>query len=318
MLLTSPSATSNRSAVSSAQLTLSTGAALIAFASNSLLCRLALGDGAIDAASFTVIRLVAGAVVLILCATLVGQRDAHQPARSFSGGGSGSWRSAAALAGYAVAFSFAYLQLTAGIGALLLFGAVQLTIVGAALYAGERARPLEWTGLGAAVAGLIYLSIPGLTAPPLVGSVLMVAAGIAWGFYTIHGRTVADPLAATTGNFARSVPLVAVAAPLAAVVAAAPLSLSPTGILLAVTSGGLTSALGYVVWYRALRGLSAIRAATVQLAVPVLSAIGGVAFLGERVSVRLVVSGAMILGGIALTVMSRLRSPAARRPATAR
>jgi drug/metabolite transporter (DMT)-like permease len=281
------------------RLGLTTSAALVAFASNSILCRLALSDEAIDPNSFTMIRIGSGAAVLVLCATAVRERGAHR---------SGSWRSAAALGAYALAFSFAYVRLSAGTGALLLFGAVQLTIIAAALYAGERARALEWIGLASASAGLAYLSAPGLTAPPLVGSLLMIAAGVAWGLYTIQGRTVANPLRATTGNFVRSVPLVLVAVVVAAVAVRPPVTLSQTGILLAVASGGLTSALGYVVWYRALRELTALRAASVQLTVPVLAAVGGVVFLGERITTRLVLASLLILGGVAVTLLSRQRS----------
>jgi drug/metabolite transporter (DMT)-like permease len=292
------------------RLAITTTAALVAFASNSILCRLALSDAAIDPNSFTIIRICSGALVLVLCAAAVGAPDAYR---------SGSWRSATALVAYALAFSFAYVQLSAGTGALLLFGAVQLTIIAAALYAGERARTLEWIGLASASAGLTYLSAPGLTAPPLVGSVLMIAAGVAWGIYTIQGRGVANPLHATTGNFVRSVPLIAAAFIVPAMVVRPPVVLSQRGILLAVVSGGLTSALGYVVWYRALRALTGIRAASVQLTVPVLAALGGAVLLGERITLRLVVAALMILGGVALTLLARQRSsrPAAR-VATAR
>lgn len=287
---------------SGTRVVVATSAALVAFAANSILCRMALITGSIDAATFTVVRVGSGAAVLLVLAAAAGARAAHR---------SGSWPSAAALVAYALAFSLAYVRLGAGIGALLLFGAVQLTIIAIALSRGERARGAEWAGLAAALAGLIYLVLPGLSAPPLTGSILMIAAGAAWGLYTIRGRGVADPLATTTGNFVRGVPLVAAALALQAMAARAPLTASASGVLLAVASGGLTSALGYVIWYRALRGLTAIRAATVQLAVPVLTAAAGVAVLGERITARLIVAGTLILGGIAIAVLAH------RRPADA-
>jgi len=232
----------------------------------------------------------------VIVAAAAGSRGAHR---------AGSWPSATALVGYALAFSLAYVRLDAGIGALLLFGAVQLTIIAIALYRGERAGGPEWAGLGAAVAGLLYLLLPGLAAPPLTPSVLMIGAGVAWGIYTIRGRGVADPVSTTTGNFVRGVPLIGAAVVMNAVAATAPVTVSVAGVLLAVASGGLTSALGYVIWYQALRGLTAIRAATVQLAVPVLTAAAGVALLGERLTLRLLVAGTLILGGIAVAVTAR-------------
>lgn len=275
-----------------------TTAALVAFASNSLLCRVALSSGAIDPASFTVCRVAAGAAMLLVVARAAGHRLVHQP---------GDWGSAAALVAYALAFSLAYVRLGAGIGALLLFGAVQLTIVGAAVAAGERAGRTEWVGLGLALAGLVYLVAPGLTAPPVVASVLMVAAGVAWGVYTIRGRGIANALLTTTGNFARGVPLAVAASGAATLATGGGVVLSPRGVMLAVVSGAVTSALGYVVWYRALRGLTAMRAAVVQLAVPVLTAVAAAVLLGERITLRLALAGALILGGIAVTIVSRRR-----------
>jgi drug/metabolite transporter (DMT)-like permease len=218
----------------------------------------------------------------------------------------GDWRSAGALVAYALAFSLAYVRLGAGIGALLLFGAVQLTIVGSALAAGERAVRVEWWGLSLALTGLVYLVAPGLTAPPVLASMLMVSAGIAWGVYTVRGRRIDDPLRATTGNFVRATPL-ALAAGATAILVQGGAVLSSRGVLLAAVSGGVTSALGYVVWYQALRGLTAMRAAVVQLAVPVLTAFAATVFLDERITGRVVLAGAMILGGIGLTIVSRGR-----------
>lgn len=275
---------------------LATAAALVAFAANSILCRLALSSGAIDPASFTSVRIVSGAAVLAILALAAGERAAAR---------AGDWRSAAALAAYALAFSLAYVRLGAGTGALLLFGAVQATIVGAALSTGERAGRTEWLGLVVALAGLLWLVAPGLAAPPAIGSVLMISAGIAWGIYTIRGRSIDDALRATTGNFARATPLAVAAA--AVLLAPGGIRLSLRGVLLAVLSGGVTSALGYVIWYQALRGLTAMRAAVVQLAVPVLTALAATVFLDEEIGRRLVFAGALILGGIGLTLVSRRR-----------
>jgi drug/metabolite transporter (DMT)-like permease len=262
---------------------------LVAFAANSVLCRLALGERSVDAASFTTIRLVSGAVVLALLARAGGHRLA------------GSWRSAVMLFLYAAAFSFAYLTLAAGTGALLLFGAVQLTMILSALVQGERPRAGEWAGLGIALAGLVWLVLPGLAAPSPVGAALMILAGVGWGFYSLLGRRASDPLADTAGNFVRAVPLgLAVS-----VVAAPALHLTPRGVGVAVASGALASGLGYVVWYAALRRLTATRAATVQLAVPAIAAAGGVLFLGETLTGRLVAASVLVLGGIGLAVARR-------------
>ena len=273
-----------------------TAATLIAFASNSILCRLALSRAEIDPATFTTIRLLSGAVVL-------GALAAIRSGRGWLGGG--NWGSAAALAGYAVAFSYAYVSLEAGIGALLLFGAVQATMILTALSRGERASREEWIGLVAALGGLLYLVSPGLTAPPPVGAALMIAAGIAWGIYTLRGQGSVAPVLTTAGNFIRSTPLVV------AVSAVAALGGRPTastnGVVLALASGVLASGFGYVLWYSALRYLTAVRAATVQLVVPVLGAVGGILLLGESLSPRLAVSAALILGGIGVAVTRRNR-----------
>ena len=273
---------------------LRTGFALVAFAMNSVLCRLALGQSAIDAASFSTIRLSSGAVALLLI-TLVVKRGI------VSGTTRGSWASAALLFVYAVAFSLAYINLTAGTGALILFGSVQATMILAALVSGERPRLLEWLGLALALAGLIYLVLPGLKAPPLSSSALMAVAGVAWGFYSLRGRGVKEPLALTTGNFVRAVPL-AVAVSL---VMLNGLHASSKGVLFAVLSGALASGVGYVIWYSALRGLTATRAATVQLAVPLLAAVGGVALLAEEITLRLLLAAIMILGGVGIALASR-------------
>ena len=273
-----------------------TGFTLVAFASNSVLCRLALGEVTIDAASFSTIRLVSGAATLLVIATFL-TRNKVSVHRS-------NWTSAAMLFLYAVAFSFAYVSLSAGTGALILFGAVQATMIIAGVWSGERPRLLQWVGLVVAVVGLVYLVFPGLTAPSLTGSMLMTAAGIAWGVYSLKGRGTVDPIGATTDNFVRSVPLVLVVN----LIMLPNIHLSAKGIWLAALSGSIASGIGYIIWYAALQGLTTTRAATVQLSVPVLAAIGGVIFLSEGISIRLVLSAITILGGVAMTVLSRERS----------
>lgn len=284
----------NRSALRTALLTT---AAMVAFASNSLLNRLALGQETIDAVSYTTIRLTSGAVTLFLIAFL--QRE---PGKDFL---RGSWVSAACLFLYAIAFSFAYLSLTTGTGALILFGSVQMTMLIAALRSGERPHLLEWVGLFLALGGLVYLVFPGLTAPPLFGSILMTIAGISWGLYSIRGRGTQNPLTGTAGNFIYSVPMILAVL----LISFQNISISSSGILYAVLSGALASGCGYVIWYAALRGLTTTRAATVQLSVPVIAAWSGVVFLSEHVSTRLLIAAALILGGIALAVLSRVTGP---------
>lgn len=269
--------------------------ALVAFASNSILCRLALGGGGIDPATFTSLRIVSGAVTLFALAAL--SRRGERPPRA------GGWRSGFFLVLYAVAFSFAYVSLSAGTGALILFGCVQATMIAAALRSGERPGPLEWAGLVIALGGLVLLTAPGLSAPAPAGSLLMAVAGVAWGLYTLRGRGTADALLATTRNFLRAVPF----ALAVSLVMLSRREASPRGVLLAVASGALASGLGYVVWYAALRGLSATRAATVQLSVPVIAALGGVLFLSESVSPRLAGSALLILGGVGLALAGRVR-----------
>jgi len=266
-----------------------TSLALLGFAANSLLCRLALGDGAIDPASFTTVRLVAGALALVLIVSLRG---------GDSSAGRGSWLSASMLFLYAAAFSFAYVSLSTGTGALILFGAVQVTMLVAALAAGERPRAVEWLGLAAALGGLVYLVSPGLAAPSPVGSALMAASGFAWGIYSLRGRGAGDAIRVTRDNFVRSVPMVLVVSAFALNQA----DLSPRGVLLAAISGALTSGAGYAIWYTALPWMTATRAATVQLSVPILAAVAGVIVLGESVSWRLAVSAVLILGGVGLSL----------------
>jgi drug/metabolite transporter (DMT)-like permease len=270
-----------------------TSLAMIAFASNSLLNRLALGQHRIDAISYTTIRLISGAIMLALIGSTQRKNGQH-----LLGGG---WLSAALLFLYAITFSFAYLSLSAGTGALLLFGSVQLTMLIAALRGGERPQILEWIGLVLALGGLIYFVLPGLSAPAPFGSILMLMAGIAWGFYSVRGRGSQNPLADSTGNFVYAVPMIL----LIRLLSVNNIQLSSTGILFATLSGALASGVGYVVWYSALRGLTTTRAAIVQLSVPVLAAWGGVILLSEHISARLLFAGILILSGIGLTVLSR-------------
>lgn len=266
-----------------------TAMAMVAFAGNSLLCRVALERTAIDAASFTAIRLASGAAVLW---AILRVRAGRAP-------GSGSWGSALALFAYAAGFSFAYLSLQASTGALLLFGAVQATMIGWGLRLGERLRVRQLVGLACALGGLVGLLAPGLTAPPLRGSLLMLAAGVAWGVYSLRGRGVPDAVAATAGNFLRA----AVFGFVLSLALAPWASIDAAGAGYAVASGAVASGVGYVIWYAALRGLQATIAATVQLSVPPLAAAGGVVFLDERITLRLLVASVVILGGIALVTL---------------
>jgi drug/metabolite transporter (DMT)-like permease len=254
---------------------------------------MALASGEVDAASFTAVRLISGAVVL--AGLVLASRETLNPAKS------GNWLSAFFLFAYAVAFSFAYLGLATATGALILFGCVQLTMFGVSLYRGVRPGALEWVGLIVAFGGLVYLVLPGLSAPPLSSALLMAAAGIAWGGYTLRGKGSEDPLADTAGNFIRSVPMVLVVA----LVFLPSLEASWRGVALAVLSGAIASGVGYSVWYAALKYHTPTRAAVLQLAVPVIAAVGGIVFLAEVASVRLVVAGALILGGIGLTLIRK-------------
>ncbi len=266
--------------------------AMLAFAANSLLCRLALGQELIDAATFTTVRVISGAVTLSLIVLF--RRRTHDR-------GIADWRPAAMLFTYMAFFSFAYLSLSAGTGALILFGAVQLTMFIFALKDGEHFPLLSWAGLTLAILGLIYLVSPGLTAPDPLGAALMAIAGIAWGFYSLLGRGVADPLEATARNFVYSVPLVLIVS----LFFMDEFSSSSNGLALAVASGAIASGCGYVVWYAALSGLTATRAATVQLSVPAIAAFGGVVMLSEQITLRLLLASAATLGGVAIVLAPR-------------
>ncbi|CRM36890.1 carboxylate/amino acid/amine transporter [Pseudomonas sp. 31 E 6] len=262
--------------------------AMLAFAANSLLCRLALKHTNIDAASFSVVRLASGALVLWLICAL----------RRSSSTIKGSWKGAAALFVYVFAFSFAYRHLETGTGALLLFGAVQLSMVLYGVFKGERMHTLAVVGFVLAIVGLVSLLLPGAAAPDPVSALTMLLSGVAWGIYSLLGKTVADPLATTTGNFLRSIPLVL----MASVPFLSALRWDPQGILYAVLSGALASGVGYAVWYVAVRHLAAFQAATVQLSVPILASLAGIVFLGESLSVRMVLASIAVLGGVALVL----------------
>jgi drug/metabolite transporter (DMT)-like permease len=276
-----------------------TSLAMIAFASNSLFCRGALRDTGIDAASFTTIRLASGALMLWLLVRI---------SRGTPEGG-GNWPSALALFVYAAAFSFAYVNLPAATGALLAFGSVQATMIGRGIWAGERLSGWQAAGLVLAMAGLVWLLLPGLSAPPLYSSVLMLGAGAAWGVYSLRGKGRGDPLRVTAGNFLRATPVAAV---LTLLWMFHGVNVDRTGLLYAVASGALASGIGYAVWYTALPALTATEAAVVQLSVPVLATLGAIVFLHEPVTLRLVTASAAILGGIALVILERQRAIEAR------
>lgn len=276
-----------------------TAAAMVGFAANSVLARAALGTGAADAPTFTFIRIGTGALVLALVARAPGAAAAPQtPATGTAGASAGSWSSALALFAYAAAFSYAYLRLPTGTGALILFGAVQATMVGAGLVRGERPRPAQWFGLALALGGLVLLTFPGIRAPAPAASALMALAGIAWGVYSLRGRAATRPVAATAGNFLRAIPFAAV------LVAGTGLAMDATrtGFALAAASGAFASGLGYSLWYGALPSLTRTQAAVVQLCVPVLAAVAGVVLLREEITARLVIAGLAILGGVFLAV----------------
>jgi drug/metabolite transporter (DMT)-like permease len=265
--------------------------AMLAFAGNSLLCRIALRDTAIDAASFTAIRIAAGALMLAVLLRSRGSRPMQ----------GGSWLAALMLFSYAAFFSFAYREMSAATGALLLFGAVQMTMMGFGLFSGERLGALKIAGLLIALGGLIALLLPGLAAPPLTGAAFMVVAGVSWGVYSILGRQLGNPTAATGGNFMRAVPF-------AAALALAGRSHSAVdlhGALYAALSGAITSGLGYALWYAALPSLKSTQAAIIQLSVPAIAALGGALLLAEPITSRLLIASAAILGGIAITITAK-------------
>ncbi len=268
-------------------------AALIAFAGNSVLCRLALGNDGIDGASFTVIRLLSGIIMLLLLVKLSAPRKASPP--------TSSWWAAGMLFIYAVTFSYAYLTLDTATGALVLFGAVQLTIISISFIRGNRLHFFEYSGALIAFLGLVYLVLPELTQPSLIGFVLMAFSGLAWGIYTLMGRHSVHPLQETASNFTRTLPMT-----LALWAATVQYSeITRTGVILAVLSGAVASALGYTIWYLALKNLSAVQAAVVQLCVPVLAGAGGILFNYEQFSQHLLISSLLVLGGVMTVVLGK-------------
>lgn len=270
--------------------------AMLAFAGNSLLCRMALKNTAIDAASFTSVRLISAAVTLLVLLHLFAKSKSIL----------GNWPSALALFIYAAGFSFAYINLTAATGALLLFAAVQISMIGVGIWKGERFSSLQMVGLLLAVAGLVTLVLPGLAAPPILNAGLMIVAGVAWGVYSLRGRGAGDPTAVTTGNFIRTIPFTLALN----LLMFSHRNLDQTGVYLAIASGAITSGIGYAIWYRALPGLKATQAATVQLSVPVIAALGGIVMLGESFSMRLGLVSIAILTGIALVIFEKNRAAA--------
>ncbi len=278
-----------------------TAVAMLAFAANSVLARLALATGEADAVGYTGIRLAAGAIVLFAIVHLRRPRDETSGLSLH-----GSWSGAAALFGYAIAFSVAYLMLSAGTGALILFASVQAGMLGWAIVKGDRPGALEWLGLAIAFAALAYLVAPGIAAPDPLGTLLMIAAGLAWAAYSLLGRGSASPLRDTAGNFLRCLPVALVLA-VTGVALHAP---SAPGVAYALASGALASGLGYAIWYAALPSISRTGAAFVQLTVPAIAATGGVLFIGEAATARLVIASAGILGGVALALLAAERRKA--------
>lgn len=276
-----------------------TTATMIAFAANSLLCRAALRGGAIDAMSFTAIRLLSGTLVLVAITQVRRGADDAGP--------DGSWRAAIALGFYAIAFSLAYLRLGAGAGALLLFGTTQLTMITGGLVRGERPLLRQWGGLAVAAVGMVVINLPGLDAPPPSGAVLMIAAGVGWGIYSLRGRGAKRPIRATAGNFVRCLPFTAAFVALAL---AASAQVTMRGAVLAAVCGAVTTGLGYCLWYAVLPSLGAARGAIVQLSVPVIAAVGAIVLLDEPLRRHVAIGGVIILGGLALALWQRRLVPA--------
>ncbi len=279
------------------RITLLTFMAMLAFAANSVLCRMALMQTTIDAAGFTTIRLLSGALMLWVIVCLRGGARGEIPAQARAE--AGSWLSALALFAYAAGFSFAYVSLPTATGALLLFGAVQVTMIGQGVRAGERLQARQVTGLLLAFGGLIGLLLPGVAAPPPWAALLMLGAGVSWGIYSLRGRCAVDPLRTTTGNFLRTLPILLVLV----MFLSRDIRVDLAGVGYAIASGALASGIGYAIWYAALPSLKATTAATVQLGVPVLAAIGGALFLAEPLTMRLVLAAMAVLGGIALVIL---------------
>jgi len=266
--------------------------AMLAFAANSILCRLALGHLQIDAATFTAVRLISGALTLTILLSVT-QRGVIKNQLN--------WPSSLALYGYAICFSFAYVTLSTGTGALILFGTVQLSLIIIGIIHGEKPTPLKWLGSLVASSGLVYLMLPGVGAPSILGASLMFLAGLAWAIYSLRGKSTRDAIASTTWNFIGTVPFVIVSS----MIFISHYHASVSGILLAIASGALASGIGYVIWYAALPKLTWMSAAIVQISVPMIAAMGGVIFMSEQFSIRLLVSSTMILGGIVLVIVAK-------------
>ncbi|MBF7071916.1 DMT family transporter [Glaciecola sp. MH2013] len=276
-----------------------TSLALLAFAGNSVLCRLALEGGSIDPTSFTSIRIVSGAITLGIICLLLTPNKLSLSGVNFK---HSDWVSGLSLFIYAAAFSFAYISLATGTGALILFASVQITMLGVAIFKGLRLNLLQWTGFIFAIAGLVYLLLPGLSAPPLFGALLMMCSGIAWGVYSIKGKTAGEPTLATTENFLRALPYCLALLVLMLVLPIGKFHIDAHGLGLAIASGAITSGLGYAIWYAVLPSLKAASAATLQLTVPIIATIGGLIWVQESITLRLIIASASILGGVALVV----------------
>lgn len=286
-----PPARSNHQAMTHTRVFVLTSLVMLAFAGNSLLCRLALNHTGIDAASFTTLRLVSGALMLLVIVRVRRNAVAIE----------GSWTSAFALFIYAAGFSFAYVDLPVATGALLLYAAVQATMIGHGIWQGEPIGKVQSLGILLAFGGFVGLLLPGISSPPLLGSILMLGAGIAWGIYSVRGKAAGDPSAMSAGNFIRAVPITA----LLSLFMLGSAEIDLAGVWLAVISGAGASAIGYVLWYAVLPALRSTQGAIVQLSVPVITAAGGVAFLGETVTSRLILATIAILGGIALFILEK-------------
>lgn len=267
--------------------------ALFAFAANSVLCRLALGSNTIDASSFTAIRLLSGVLVLFV---LLKMSNSNKEVAS-----QGSWFSSIMLFLYAITFSFAYISLDTGTGALILFGSVQITMIIVSVFSGNKLHIAEWIGISIAFTGLIYLVLPDVSTPSFMGFLLMTVAGIAWGIYTLKGRGSINPLVDTAYNFLRTTPIVLILL----LVTFYNSHYSSEGIVLAILSGAIASAMGYTIWYIALSGISVTQSAVIQLSVPVIAALGGVLFISEVITLRLILSGLLILGGILIVILKK-------------
>ena len=290
----------NKTTLNKGRIILFTTFALIAFAANSVLNRLALGANTIDASSYIAIRLISGAITLAIINS-INKNEFNSIKKAFINPNLMAFLPAFYLFLYGISFSFAYRSLNSGTGAFILFGTVQITMLSNALIKGERPPLAEWAGLIIAISGLIYLVFPGLSAPDPIGAFLMLIAGISWGFYTLKGRGIRDPLETTALNFIRSVPMI-LAVNLFTFNNA---HFSTEGVIYAFISGAITSGVGYSIWYAALRGLTTTQAALLQLFVPIIAALGGIIFLSESITIRLIYAGLLIISGVVLALFGK-------------